>query len=114
MAAPAIVTQYEGFFAVHLADPALPHSDVMDRPDDRNWPFDFSYDDAKFARGKREFLGIEVLDVSLITDYWLAELEKLDLPRVDVPEAGLTNATIADVLRWAREKFPSRYTGVTA
>lgn len=114
MAITAEISAFEGFFALNLVDPPLPHADILDAPDDRHWPFDFSYDDEKFARGEREFLGIEVLDVSLITDYWLGELDKLDLPRVDVPEAGLFDVTIADVLRWARETYPSRYTSATA
>lgn len=33
---------------------------------------------------------------------WLAEIDKLDLPRLDV--------TLGDVLRWARATFPSRRT----
>lgn len=87
----------------------------MSRPDNRDWPFDFSYDDAKFVLGEREFLGIEVLDVSFITDYWLAELDKVEgVPRVDVPEAGLFDVTISDVLRWARQTYPSRYSSATA
>lgn len=114
MAIKTTLSHFDGFFAVHLTDPPLPHADVLDFPDDREWPFDFSYDDTRFASGEREFLGIEVLEVSLITDYWLTELDKLDLPRVDVPEAGLTNASVADVLRWARETFPSRYSSATA
>lgn len=113
MAINAGIYQDDGLVAFDL-DCGTLKSTVVDYPDDRDWPFEFYYDDEKFARGEREFLGIEVLDVSLITDYWLTELEKLDLPRVDVPEAGLTDASIADVLRWARETFPSRYTGITA
>lgn len=98
----------DGFVAITLY-PGSERNDVGSSPDDRAWPFDFYYDADKLARGEREFLGIEVLDVSLITDEWLAELERLDLPRVDVPEADL-----ADVLRWARQTYPSRYTGATA
>ena len=114
MAVTAELYYYDGFVAVNLLDPPLPHADVVSHPDGRDWPFDFSYDDEKFTLGEREFLGIEVLDVSFITDYWLAELDKVDLPRVDVPEAGLVDVTIADVLRWARQTYPSRYSSATA
>lgn len=86
---------------------------VSSDPDDRNWPFYFYYDDEKLAHDDREFVGIEVLDVSNITDEWLAELDKVDLPRVDVPEAGLVDVTISDVLRWARQTYPSRYSSAT-
>jgi hypothetical protein len=108
MALNAETTYYEGFFAVHILDRNYP-SGIGDYPDDRDWPFDFFYEDEKLAAGEYELVGIEVLDVSLITDEWLAELEKLDLPRIDVPEANLTDATFADVLRWARRTYPSRY-----
>lgn len=114
MAVSAEITHFDGFFAVHLLDPPLPHTDILDYPDERRWPFEFSYDDEKFAEGEREFLGMEILDVSRITDYWLAELDKINLPRVDVPEANLFDAKISDVLRWARETYPSRYSSVTA
>jgi hypothetical protein len=113
MAIVAGITHYDGFVSVELY-PDVQKAGVVSMPDERDWPFDFDYDDEKLAAGEREFLGIEVLDTSNITDYWLEELEKLDLPRVDVPEAGLTDASIADVLRWARETFPSRYSSATA
>lgn len=113
MAIKTTIYHDDGLVAVDLF-PGTPKAGIVDFPDDRVWPFDFNYDDEKLARGEREFLGIEVLDVSLITDEWLAELERLDLPRVDVPEAGLADATVAGVLRWARQTYPSRYTGATA
>ena len=113
MAVKAKLTHYDGFISLELY-PGVPKAAISSAPDDRSWPFDFDYDDKKFARGEHEFLGIEVLDVSLITDYWLAELDKIDLPRVDVPEANLVDAKISDVLRWARETYPSRYSSATA
>lgn len=108
MALSAKTTSYEGFFAVRITDRNF-GSGVGDWPDDRRWPFDFFYDDDKLAEGEYELVGIEVLDVSLITDEWLTELEKLDLPRIDVPEANLYDATFAEVLRWARKTNSSRY-----
>jgi hypothetical protein len=85
---------------------------IADDPDERNWPFWIFWDAPKLDQGEREFLGIEALDVSDITDYWLAELEKLNLPRIDVPEADLHDVTVADALRWARQTYPSRYARV--
>lgn len=114
MAIDTEIFHFDGFFAVHLTDPPLPHASVVSSPDDRDWPFDFNYDDEALARGELEFLGLEVLDVSRITDYWLTELDKVDLPRVNVPEANLYDVMISDVLRWARETYPSRYSGATA
>jgi hypothetical protein len=112
MALKSRPTSYEGFFAIRFIDRNYA-AGVGDFPDDRDWPFDFFYEDEKLSRGEYELVGIEVLDVSLITEDWLAEMEKLDLPRVDVPEAGLTDVTLADVLRWARKTYPSRYEQAT-
>jgi hypothetical protein len=108
MALRAETRSYEGFFAVRITDRRY-SAGVGSYPDDRDWPFDFFYDDEKLANGEHELVGIEVLDVSLITDECLVELEKLDLPRIDVPEANLKDASFADVLRWARKTYPSRY-----
>jgi hypothetical protein len=113
MAVIAGIIHYDGFVSVDLY-PDKQKAGVVSSPDDRSWPFDFDYDDEKLAHGEREFVGIEVLDVSLITDYWLSELDKVDLPRVDVPEAHLFDVTISDVLRWARQTYPSRYSSATA
>ncbi len=113
MAIAASIMHYDGSVAVDLY-PSAPKAGVVDFPDAREWPFEFNYDDEKLTRGEHEFLGIYVLDVSLITDDWLAELDKLALPRVDVPEAGLFDATIADALRWARKTYPGRYTRASA
>lgn len=113
MAVKARITHYDGFISLEL-HPGVQKAAISSAPDDRSWPFDFDYDDNKFAEGEREFLGIEVLDISRITDYWLTELDKIDLPRVNVPEADLYDAKISDVLRWARETYPSRYSSATA
>jgi hypothetical protein len=42
---------------------------IADDPDERNWPFWIFWDAPKLDKGEREFLGIEALDVSDITDY---------------------------------------------
>jgi hypothetical protein len=49
-----------------------------------------------------------VLDLARLDDRQLAALDRLRLPRVDVPEAGLTGASVADVLRWARRRYAER------
>ncbi|HET7037319.1 MAG TPA: hypothetical protein VFI42_16660 [Thermomicrobiaceae bacterium] len=88
--------------------PGEPRVRVADDPDERLWPYYLYWDEAKLERGEREFVGIEVFDVSDITADWLAALEQLDLPRIDVPEAGLQDVSVADALRWAKAHFPSR------
>jgi hypothetical protein len=78
---------------------------VIDSPDDRDWPIDFNYDDEKLDRGEHELLGVEVLFIGILADEWLDELDKLDLPRVDIPDYGFTDAKLSDVLRWARARY---------
>lgn len=78
---------------------------VIEAPDDRDWPIGFNYDDDSLMRGQPELLGLEVLHIGLMTDAWLRELDKLDLPRVDVPEIGLYDARLSAVLRWARAAY---------
>lgn len=82
---------------------------VSDLPDDRAWPFDFDWDAQKLEHGEYDLGGVRVGDVRLVSDYWLDELDTLALPNVDVPDAGLFDAKISDVLRWARRTYPSKY-----
>jgi hypothetical protein len=69
------------------------------------------YWDAEKLYGTEEydFLGLEINDIGMLRDEDLTVIDQLDLPHVDVPEAGMYDAPIADVLRWARKTYPSRY-----
>lgn len=82
-------------------------------PDEQNWGLYIYADHQKLDEGEYEVVGIEAVDVSDITDFWLRELERLDLPRIDVLDAGLSNVTVADALRWARATYPSRHSRAT-
>jgi len=62
------------------------------------------WDEEKFVRGEREFLGIEIIDITLVTAADFAALARLDLPTIDSPEYGLFDMTIADALRWAQHR----------
>jgi len=64
-------------------------------------------------RGERDFLGIEVIDITLLTETDFAALARLDLPTIDSAEYGLFDVTIADTLRWAQRHalaLPARIT----
>lgn len=98
---------------IFMLHPGQRRERVADDPDERNWPFWIYWDGRKLEIGEREFLGIEALDISDISDYWLSELEKLDLPRIDVPEVGLYAVTVPDAMRWARQTYLSRYVKTT-
>ena len=82
-------------------------------PDERNWGLYIYADHEKLDQGEYQIVGIEAVDVSDITDFWLQELDRLDLPRIEVFDVGLLNVTVADALRWARATYPSRHTRVT-
>lgn len=86
---------------------------IAQDPDERNWGLYIHADHQKLAEGEYEVVGVEAVDVSDITDFWLQELDRLDLPRIDVPDAGLSNVTVADALRWARAIYPSRHSRAT-
>ena len=62
------------------------------------------WDEEKLARGEREFLGIEIIDITLVTEADFAALARLDLPTIDSTEYGLFDVTIADALRWAQRR----------
>src|SRR5690606_39017077 len=106
-----VIQASDGYFAISLY-PGDGREWVGDDPDARAWPFYFSWDAEKLEHGEYDLGGIMVPDVRRITDEWLAELDKLDLPRIDLPEAGLFDVMVSDALRWARQTFPSRYSGV--
>lgn len=109
MAVKAAIFHDDGYVAVDLypdqgrerieSDPGLPGL---------NLPVLFFYDAQKLARGGREILGISVLNVADLEEHHIDYLERLDLPRVDCVEAGLCDATIGEVLRWAKRAFPGR------
>jgi hypothetical protein len=93
--------------------PEEPRQWIADDPEDRNWPLYIYADHEKLNRGEYEVVGIEALDVSDITDEWLNALDALDLPRVDVPDAGLADVAVSEVLRMARTTYPSRYSAAS-
>ena len=61
----------------------------------------FYWDEEKLERGDREFLGIEVSEITALRDEDIEHIRAMDLPRIDLPDAGLANVTVADALRWA-------------
>jgi hypothetical protein len=117
MAVKATLYYDDGFVALNLRpderrpkvgeDPDIPGYD----PGFRLW---FYWDDEKIAKGEYELLGIEINDIGWLRDEDLDAIDQLDLPRIDVAEAGLYDATASDVLRWARKTYPSRYTTASA
>lgn len=62
------------------------------------------WDEGKLACGEREFLGIEIADVTTLSEADFAAIACLDLPTIDSPAYGLFDVTIADALRWAQHR----------
>lgn len=118
MAVAATLYHDDGFVGLMLCldeqrekvgdDPSIANYD----PGDRLW---FYWDaDRLLNRDEYVFLGIEVNDIGLLRDEDLDAIDHLDLPLVDVPVAGMSDARISDVLRWARKTYPSRYSTATS
>lgn len=108
MALKAKLDHFDGNVTLDLY-PTEQRQWIADDPDSRDWSLYVYADLEKLDQGVYEIVAIEALDVSDITDEWLAALNELDLPLVDVPDAQLSNVSISDVLRWARKMYPSRY-----
>lgn len=105
MAMRAKLFRHDEFTAINLYpderrlrvsdDPALPGYDPA-------WRIWFYWDDEKLDRGEYEFLGVEVPDIDRLEEQDLMALERLNPPRIDVPEEQLFGITVADALRWAK------------
>jgi hypothetical protein len=62
---------------------------------------------------EHEFLGVEIVDISELSDRDLDAIERLNPPRIDIPDEGLLDAQVTDVLRMARAKRLSHAGRVT-
>lgn len=67
----------------------------------------FYWDEEKLARGDKEFLGVEVSEIGMLRDEDIEHIRTMPLPRIDLPEAGLSNVTVADALQWAKRHHTS-------
>ena len=81
-------------------------------------PFWFEWDGDKLERGEYEFLGLSVHGgLARVSDAQIQGLDTVPLPRVACPDAGIADATVAEVLRWARDNLTgerARWFGWTA
>ena len=90
--------------AVVADDPDMPDTAELALP---RWRWIF-WDAEKLEHGEREFAGLELLDVTHLDEAAIDSIERLDLPRLDCRDAGLYDATVADVLRWAKRSYVGR------
>jgi hypothetical protein len=87
------------------ADPPVPSFD----PDSPVW---FYWDGKKLERGEYELVGVTIVDLDLLTEEAIAEAERVPAPRIDCSQAGLFEARLTDVLRWAKRTYPGRRVGL--
>lgn len=65
----------------------------------------FYWDDEKIEdSGEHEFLGVEIVDISDLSDRDLDAIERLNPPQIDLPEQDLFDVSVTDVLRRTRAK----------
>lgn len=75
----------------------------------------FYWDDEKIEDlGQHEFLGVEIVDIGELSDRDLDAIDRLNPPRIDIPEDELFNVSVTDVLRKARAKRLAQASRVTA
>jgi hypothetical protein len=69
-------------------------------------PWIFEWDAAALdERDVHEFLGLFTHRLADVSDADIDELDALSLPRIDYPPAGLRDAPISDLVRWARRRL---------
>lgn len=69
-------------------------------------PWIFEWDAAALdQRGQHEFLGLFTSRLADVTDTDIDELDTLPLPLVDYSPAGLRDAPVSDLVRWARRRL---------
>ena len=69
-------------------------------------PWIFEWDaEALEEHGRHEFLSLFTTNLSAVTDADIDELDRLPLPPIDYPPAGLHDARISSLVRWARGRI---------
>lgn len=108
MAVNAGIFYSDGLFALDLY-PGVARERVGGEPPGvqlpRGSPLGFEWDGEKLERGEHEFVGLKVFSLEHLTEDDLRVLERLQLPRVSCPEAGLVDVEVVDAVRWAKATF---------
>ena len=63
-----------------------------------------------FHQGKRRLVSLEHSCLSDLNERDLGEVDTIGVPLINIPEAGLKDALLSNVLRWAYRKYLSRMT----
>jgi hypothetical protein len=105
----ATLHQLDDFVALRLRPDDTATERIEDEPPgwDLAAPFYFLWDAEKLEHGEWDLLGLKVR-IERITEQQLADLACLNLPNVDLADAGLLNASIPEFLRWAKRIYEER------
>ena len=111
MAVTASVFDFDGQLGIdlYLGEALERVGDLPPRPIRPNSPWLFEWDaEALDERGEYIFLSLFTPYLTRVTDDDITELDGLGLPLVDYPPAGLRDARISDLVRWARARLLAR------
>ncbi len=108
MALNAALSYSDGVFLLNLY-PGDERERVYDAPPS---PF-FAPDSPLLLQSDAEHLevgeqvptGVKILGLDLVTERDVRALEAIPLPRVTCESAGIVDRSVADVVRWARDRF---------
>jgi hypothetical protein len=108
MAMTATVFDFDGQLGIdlHLGEVRERVRDDPPVPVRSTSPRIFEWDaEALDERGRHEFLGLFTASLADVTDVDIDELDTLPLPRIDYPPARLRDASVSDLVRWARHRL---------
>ena len=108
MAVMATIFDFDGQLGIdlYLDEPRERMRDDPPVPVRPASPWIFEWDaEALDERGEYELLGLFTHQLAEITDADIDDLDTLSLPRVEYPPAGLRDAPISDLVRWARSRL---------
>jgi hypothetical protein len=117
MAMKAELFRHDEFVAINLYpdERRLKVEDEPSLPDyDPGWRIWFYWDDEKLDHGEHEFLGVEVPNIDRLEEQDFVALERLNPPRIDLPEERLFGVTVADALRWVKQSRANRQSRISA
>jgi hypothetical protein len=108
MAVTATVFDFDGQLGIdlHLDEARERVRDDPPVPVRSTSPWIFEWDAAAMdEHDQHVFLGLFTSRLVDVTDADVDELDNLPLPRVDYPPAGLHDAPVSDLVRWARRRL---------
>lgn len=108
MALNAAVSYSDGVFSLNLF-PGDERERVYDAPPEPAFAPDslllLQWDAERLESGERALTGVKVLGLQFVSERDLFALDTVASPRVTCEPLGIVNWSIAEVVRWARDRF---------